>query len=110
MPWKEASIMTQRHMFLELYRRNEDTISNLAREFGISRKTAYKWIERHKNYGLEGLIEKSRKPHTTLNTTSIEKEIKILEAREKFPAWGARKLKKYLENQGHKNLPCESTK
>jgi transposase InsO family protein len=39
----------------------------------------------------------------------MEKENQILEVRNKFPAWGARKLKKYLENQGFKDLPCEST-
>lgn len=109
MPWKETSAMTQRLMFLEHYQTNENTLSDLARQFGISRKTAYKWIERYKHQGLEGLLEKSKKPHTTANTTSIEIERDILSSREKFPAWGARKLKKYLENQGHKNLPCEST-
>ncbi len=93
MPWKETSAMTQRFIFLEHYQSKENTLSDLARQFGISRKTAYKWIERYKDQGLEGLLEKSRKPHTTANTTSIGIEKDILNAREKFPAWGARKLK-----------------
>jgi transposase-like protein len=86
MPWKETSAMTQRFSFFEQYQRQEDTLSDLARKFGISRKTAYKWIERHKMQGLEGLLEKSRKPHITANATAIEKETEILKTRERFPA------------------------
>jgi transposase InsO family protein len=108
MPWKEVSAMTQKMTLLELYIRNENSISDLANIFNISRKTAYKWINRHKRQGLEGLSEKSRRPNIIHNITSPETEDLILKTRDHFPAWGARKLKRYLENQGHK-VPCEST-
>ena len=109
MPWKETSSMTQRITFLELYLSNEYNLTCLANKFGISRKTAYKWIERHRNHGMEGLLERSRKPKATPNVTSTEHETQILLMREKFPAWGARKLRIYLENQGISELPSEST-
>lgn len=94
MPWKEISPMSQRITFLELYLRKEYSITDLANQFEISRKTAYKWIERHNNEGIEGLRELSRRPRQVSNITSMEKEIQILQCRERFPAWGARKLKK----------------
>jgi glutamate/tyrosine decarboxylase-like PLP-dependent enzyme len=41
--------------------------------------------------------------------TAAGTESMILAARAAHPAWGARKLKKYLENQGHAGLPAQST-
>lgn len=109
MPWKETNAMTQRMTFLECYLRNESSLTALAKMFSISRKTAYKWIERHKMLGLDGLLDQSRVPHNIHNCVPSEMEALILQTREQFPAWGARKLKKFLENKGCSHLPCEST-
>lgn len=109
MPWKETTTMTQKLTLIELSQSNENTVTALAKMFNISRKTAYKWIKRHTSNGLEGLSEQSRRPCTIHNTTPADTEILILQTREHYPVWGARKLRKYLENQGHKNLPCEAT-
>lgn len=109
MPWKEISPMTQKITFLELFLSEQYTVVDLADLFSISRKTAYKWIERYYKQGIEGLEEMSRQPLQSPKAISLEMETKILQIREKFPVWGARKLKKYLENQGLESLPSEST-
>jgi transposase InsO family protein len=109
MPWEETNKMTQRIKFLELYNSNQFTVAALARDFKISRKTAYKWIQRCKENGTEEFLNKSTRPsHIPIQISDDIKNL-ILETREQFPVWGARKLKKYLENQGNENLPCEST-
>ncbi|WP_253538608.1 MULTISPECIES: helix-turn-helix domain-containing protein [Erwinia] len=45
MPWTETHTM-QRHRFILACQSGEYSISHLCREFGISRKTAYKWLQR----------------------------------------------------------------
>ncbi|MFN2435441.1 MAG: helix-turn-helix domain-containing protein, partial [Nitrososphaeraceae archaeon] len=43
MPWQETSFMDQRAQFIADYQRDVFEVADLARRFGISRKTAYKW-------------------------------------------------------------------
>ena len=38
--------MEQRQKFIDEYMKREDSVAELARRYGISRKTAYKWIDR----------------------------------------------------------------
>jgi transposase InsO family protein len=72
------------------------TLSELCREYGISRKTAYKWIERYRQDGVEGLEERSCASHTHPNMLDAPIEQQILEARGKHPTWGPLKLLAWL--------------
>jgi transposase len=54
----------QRQRFLEDYQLNYYSITELAERFGISRKTAYKWINRFEEDGQAGFHEQSRRPHS----------------------------------------------
>ncbi|NOQ42021.1 MAG: IS481 family transposase [Desulfuromusa sp.] len=85
----------------------EENFSVLCRKYGISRKTGYKWLHRFNNG--EPLVNQSKAPFHTPNKTSHETEKIILNLRDEHPAWGARKLKKRLENLGHQGLPASST-
>lgn len=59
--------------------------------FNMSRQTGYKWIERFKAQGLEGLEERSRRPHGSPIATSGEIVVQVLELRAKY-GWGPKKL------------------
>ena len=63
MPWKETSIMDQRISFIRDYLSGDYTKKALCMHYGISRPTGDKWIQRYRMYGLEGLHERSRRPH-----------------------------------------------
>ena len=63
MPWKETNAMEQRVEIIGKYLAREESVSELAREYGLSRKTVYKWIERFERGGVGGLEELSRAPH-----------------------------------------------
>ena len=63
MPWLETSPMDQRMQFIVDYQRGLQSMTELADRFDISRKTAYKWIERHETGGATGLADRSRRPH-----------------------------------------------
>ena len=55
MPWKNRGLMSLKIDFLEQALKPSANISAICRIFGISRKAAYKWIERYKREGLPGI-------------------------------------------------------
>jgi len=61
MPWKECSVMAERLRFMARLL-NGESMSEVCREFGISRKTGYKIYTRYKDRGLEALTDRSRRP------------------------------------------------
>jgi transposase InsO family protein len=100
----------QRLQVLSSYQKKEMSLSDLCREFGVSRPTGYRWINRYKEVGPEGLLDLSRKPHGCSHATSEATENVILALRSKHPSWGARKLKARLEKvQPRVNWPAAST-
>jgi len=109
MPWNKRDGMSLKYEFLEKALSDSNRISSLCREFGISRKTAYKWIKRFKDEGVSGLENQSRRPLTSPSRSSDEIVTLILETRSQFPAWGGRKLRQYLLNQDKYDIPCEAT-
>jgi transposase-like protein len=65
MPWEGVTVSEQRQRFLEDYRLNYYSITDLAERFSICRKTAHKWIDLFEKEGQEGLHEHSRRPHSS---------------------------------------------
>lgn len=109
MTWKARNTMSLKEEFLERFLNKKKRISSLCQEFEISRKTAYKWIGRFREDGVLGLNNLSRRPLSSPTRVSEEIINIVLEARNQFPAWGARKLRHYLLNKGFHGLPCEAT-
>ncbi|WP_386065468.1 IS481 family transposase [Tahibacter sp. UC22_41] len=105
MPWNARNLMSLRREFVVLAQQESANVSALCRYYGISRKTAYKWLER----GADDTADRSRQPHRSPERTAASVEQKLLRVRDRFPAWGARKLKRFLENAGESDLPAVST-
>lgn len=106
MPWESKTVEKLREEFV-LAAQGSHNFSSLCREFGITRKTGYKWLERYKS-GSE-LKDLSRKPKLIANKTPNNIEQIILALRSENPGWGAKTIKKVLENHGHQNIPCVKT-
>ncbi len=70
-------------------------MAQLCREYEVSRQNGYKWLGRFKSEGVEGLKERSRRPHSSPVATSGEMVLQILELRESY-GWGPKKLKRVL--------------
>ena len=79
----------------------------LCREYGISCPTGDKWLERF--LAGESMSDRSRAPKSIPGRTAPEMEAQIVALRRKYPAIGAAKLRKILENEGHTDLPCART-
>ena len=108
MTWKNGGLMSLKIDFLEQALKPSANVSAICRNFGISRKTAYKWIKLYKKEGLPGIEESSRRPLTSPTRTSEEMTSLILETRRMWH-WGGRKLREYLKNEGIQGLPSEAT-
>lgn len=96
MPWQEVSTVSLRKEFILLAVQDGVNISELSRRFGISRKTAYKWLGRFEETGGAGLQDRSRRPHRSSNCTPLEVQQLVLSLRDAHPAWGGRKLRRRL--------------
>jgi len=101
--------MSMRTEFIKRARSETANISRLCVEYGISRKTGYKWLKRRALEGLEGLQDKSRRPHRIPNQTKPETEELVVAVRNEHKVWGARKIRKVLENAGYGDIPAAST-
>jgi transposase InsO family protein len=109
MPWGEVSTVSLRSEFVRLAAAGGANVSELARRFGVSRKTAYKWLARHAAAGPAGLADRSRRPRTAPAATAPEVERAVLDLRAGHPAWGGRKLRRRLLDQGAARVPAAST-
>jgi len=108
MPWKENRTMDLRVQLIEDYRQGY-SIASLAEIYNVSRKTIYKWLERHEKSGVAGLADRSRAPHDSPRKLSHEVIEQILAARQRWN-WGPRKLRiKLAAAHPQRVWPAEST-
>lgn len=96
MPWKEVSLMSTRLEFIRLANAPGANIQALSRSFEISRKTAYKWLQRFEMQGEAGLLDRSRRPHGSPSLTAAVLEAQIVALHDQYPCWGSRKLRALL--------------
>jgi putative transposase len=110
MPWCETSPMEQRLQLIHEYETGLWTMTELALEYGISRKTAYKWLERYLAAGAEALADRSRRPHGSPHATPDEIVAAIIQIRQRHPRWGAKKLRAVLHRRHPRvGWPARST-
>ena len=107
MPWKETTNMSQKTEFLMQAKGDGVNFSALCRLFGISRKTGYKWLKREAD--ATGLVDLSRRPYHSPRRTAEMIEAQVLEVRRHHKAWGGRRFRKVLQNQGNEQVPAAST-
>src|SRR5262249_26567053 len=95
MPWKECSVMDERLQFVAR-RLAGEPMTELCREFGISRKTGYKIFDRYQACGIEGLTDRSRRPYRYAHQLPFQVENFIVNVKREHASWGARKLRERL--------------
>lgn len=97
MPWKENCQVELRHMLVMAMLRGEASVSDLCVEAGISRKTAYKWLDRYDKGGRPAMADASRAPRTRADAIGDEFKAALLEQRRRHPTWGPKKLLAVLD-------------
>ena len=106
MPWESRTVKEQREGFAETAAHSSN-FSAVCREYGITRKTGYKWLERYE--AGEELSDRSREPHHIPHKTPPEMEAQILRVRKENPGWGSRTIKQVLEKKGLDGVPSART-
>ena len=109
MPWKEVTAVNERMEFVVRLKAGE-RMSELCREFGISRKTGYKFERRYEEHGPQGLYDFSRRPNRLARQVSAGVQAAILELKREKPTWGAAKIQEVLQGRHPQiELPVRST-
>lgn len=109
MPWKECDKVSERMNFI-CRLKNGEKMTDLCREFGISRVTGHKIYSRYKEEGLRSLNDRSKRPWRLARLTPPKIETAILELKSHHPTWGAPKIWAYLERRRKDlKIPARST-
>jgi transposase InsO family protein len=109
MPWKVSNPMSERMRFVLRLERGE-RMTDLCREFGISRKTGYKIWSRYESHGPGALADESRAPRVVPHRTPPVVQQLVVEFKQAHPSWGPRKLKVELEKRhAGVSFPAPST-
>lgn len=109
MPWRECKPMSERMTFVSRLLAGE-RMSDLCTEYGISRKTGYKFRARYEERGPAALYDVSRRPKRSPRRTPVEVRELLVDARRAHPTWGPRKLLEIVRGR-HPDvrLPAPST-
>jgi putative transposase len=99
MPWQETSPMDLRIQLVREFESGLFTMSELAEAYQVSRKTAYKWVQRHATGGLAAMADRSRRPHGCPHATPAAITDALVAARHRHPTWGALKLLAWLRRR-----------
>jgi transposase-like protein len=84
-PWKEQRDVDQREAFVRAYMQGHIPMSELCRQFGVSRKTGYKWTQRFIDGGLPNLLNRATVPHHIPHAVSADLRGRIIELRVMVP-------------------------
>ena len=109
MSWKETDRVNERREFIMLATQPDTNFSALCRRFGVSRKTGYKWLARHRDGGDEALADQCRAPHSSPVQTVASVEETVPQIRDAHPAWGGRKIRARMIALKEKTIPSAST-
>ena len=109
MPWQARTPVQLREEFVQLSLSQAIPFSELCRRFAISRKTGYKWRARYSQAGTVGLRDQSRRPQRSPGQTAPAVEAAVVRLRAAHPRWGARKLRRRLQEVGWVPVPASST-
>lgn len=84
--------MKERQRLVQAFLTGRYAVVELAEDFGVSRKTAHKWLRRFAEYGPAGLAERSHVAHSQPNATSEAVVAAIIREKQAHPTWGPLKL------------------
>src|SRR3990170_4861467 len=110
MGWMETCAVDERMRFVMAVEERDEAFAAVCRRFGVSRKSGYRWLERYREDGVAGLLERSRAPlhHPQAMTEEIAEH--CLAVRRAHPTWGPVKVRAWLERRAPEaGWPATST-
>jgi len=108
MPWKEPELMEIRTEFALLALKKEKPFRDLCRDYRISPKTGYKWLERYRQTGKRGMADRSRKPRSSPGQLEEAVVCRMVKLKLAHPHWGPKKIQALYECE-YGEGPCLSS-
>ncbi len=109
MPWKDQTLVTIRKEFVTRASQDGVNMTALCRQYGISRKTGYKWRRIAATEEGAALVDQRRTPHHQPRRCAPETEAAVVAMRARYPTWGGRKLEVKLREAGLRDVPRSSS-
>jgi transposase InsO family protein len=107
MPWSTPTVSERRTALIHTVRTAGRPVAQVCRDFGVSRKTAYKWLARHAADPDAPPADRSRRPHASPSRTATALADAVLAVRDQF-GWGPRKIVAYLRNHDRPAPPVRT--
>src|SRR5919109_2799613 len=105
---REMSVTEQRYQAVQGVLAAGRTVSDVASQWNVSRRTLHRWLGRYEGEGLEGLGDRSHRPAHCPHQMSAAVEVLVLEMRRSHPYWGARRIAFELARKGVEPAPSKS--
>jgi transposase InsO family protein len=106
----ETLVVDKRMRFVTAVEAGEETMAALCRGFEMSRKAGYKWLERYREEGVDGLADRPRAPHAHPQAVTAAIAERCLAVRSEHPTWGPVKVRAWLARRAPEtSWPVAST-
>jgi transposase InsO family protein len=105
---REMSVAEQRYKAVLAVIADGRTVTEVAKDWGVSRQTMHGWLARYEEEGLEGLTNRSHRPAHSPHQIPAALEAMVLEMRRAKPYWGARRLALELARKSVESVASES--
>jgi transposase InsO family protein len=110
MPWKETCVMDLKMQMVADCLKGEHTVADVARSYGVARKTVYKWLARYENEGAAGLEGRSHAPIHCPHAIDDAVAEPIIAVKRAHPSFGPKKVMDWLRRQyPDRTWPADST-
>src|SRR5271154_3902683 len=110
MGWMETCAVDERMRFVMAVVERDEAFASVCRQFGVGRRTGYTWLERYREGGVAGLLDRSRAPLHHPQAVAEEIAAGCVAVRRAHPTWGPAKVRAWLERRAPRmGWPAAST-
>ena len=95
----ELLVVEQRYLAVREVLDSDVSITDVARRYGVDRRTLHRWLVRYANEGLSALQDRSCRPDRCPHQTAPQLEALIVSMRRAHPGWGPRTILSKLKAQ-----------
>jgi transposase InsO family protein len=105
---QELSVSEQRYQAVLAVIEDGLSVTDVAGKVGVSRQTLHGWLARYAGGGLEGLADRSHRPHGCPHQMDAAVEVRLVELRGLHPGWGPDRLAYRLAKEGFEPVPSRA--
>lgn len=109
MPWEQTCAMDEKIKFIASVKSGIYSFAEVCRQFGVSRKSGYRLMQRYEAEGERALVARSRAPHSHPNALDEQLCAQLLAIKHRYPHFGPRKVRDCARLAGWEEPPAAST-